>query len=124
MVVKTLKNYIILIISFFFIVGFSFGIYRNAGVVRDVPELNISRKNPFASRNTEYTDRIYKLDKDFSTNHNIKVLVVGNSFARDFAAVLCEWNKSNLLDITYKYDFGNEKNLDKRFLECDYLFWS
>ena len=60
-------------------------IYKNAGVVRDVPELGITVSNPYVNRNTEYTDRIYAYDKPFTNDDNIKVLIVGNSFARDFA---------------------------------------
>ena len=75
-------------------------IYKRAGVIRDVPELGISYENPYASRNTEYTDKIYQLDKDYTSSDKIKVLVVGNSFARDFACVLLESEYADRIELT------------------------
>lgn len=109
-----------LIFFLLIILVISFSIYRNAGVVRDVPELDITLANPYANRNTEYTDKIYNYDKPFSLDAKIKVLVVGNSFARDLACVLLEWDKDNILDISYKTSFSGD--IDKRYFNCDYLF--
>lgn len=98
----------------------SFGIYRNAGVVRDVPELDITVEHPFVNRNTEYIDQIYSYNKPFTSNDKLKVLVVGNSFARDFACVLLEWDTDSLLELSYQFSF--EDGDDERLRECDYLF--
>lgn len=102
---------LVLVISFF--------IYRNAGVVRDVPELGITTKSPLANRNTEYIDKIYDYQNAFSTNKK-KVLVVGNSFARDFACCLLEWDTDNTVELSYMYSFEQESDL--RLGECDFLF--
>lgn len=99
----------------------SFSIYKNAGVVRNVPELDITLENPFANRNTEYTDKIYKYNKDFCSTDKIKVLVVGNSFARDFACVLLEWDVNHIIELSYLY--APENNNLSRYSECDYLFY-
>ena len=97
----------------------SFAIYKNGGVVRDVPELDITLENPLLNRNTEYIDRIYDFDRDFSSTDKIKVLVVGNSFARDFACVLLEWDINHIIELSYLY--SPRKDLS-RFSKCDYLF--
>lgn len=103
------------------VIAVAFLIYRHAGVVRDVPELGITLSNPYASRNTEYIDRIYDYDKPFATD-KIKVLVVGNSFARDFACVLLEWDKDNRIELSYQFDYDDTQT-DHRYEECDYLFY-
>ena len=119
--IKIDKGYkkILILLTFGVTIACSFLIYKNAGVVRDVPELNITTEHPYACRNTEYIDRIYKYEKPFTTNKKIKVLVVGNSFARDFACTLLEWDNSHKLEISYQFD---KECTDNRFRECDYIF--
>lgn len=102
------------------ILCYSFAIYKRGGVVRDVPELGITMENPLFNRNTEYIDRIYAYDKPFASPEKIKVLVVGNSFARDFACVLLEWDTEHKLDLSYMFSF--KEAADNRISECDYLF--
>ena len=118
--IDTLKKKWFYILLSILLLIISFLIYRNAGVVRDVPELDITLENPYANRNTEYTDKIYNYNKPFSLDDKIKVLVVGNSFARDLACVLLEWDKDNILELSYMTSFGGE--MDKRYFNCDYLF--
>ena len=65
-------------------------IYLQAGIIRDVPELNIIKGESHRGMFAEYSDRIYSYDKDFVGHDKINVFVVGNSFARDWANVLLE----------------------------------
>lgn len=117
---NSLKSKIIFYILFVAVTSVAFAIYRHAGVVRDIPELGVSVDNPLANRNTEYTDQFYKLDKDFETD-KLHVLVVGNSFARDFVGILSEYNTADSLEISYKFDVNN---LDaKRIKDADYIFF-
>ena len=96
-------------------------VYFRAGVVRDVPELDITFENPYVSRNTEYTDAIYDYDVDFSHKENkIKILVIGNSFARDFACVLLESSYKDSISLSYSYSFN--ESLIKRIKKSDYIF--
>lgn len=120
--IKFKKSYskIFLIVIWGSITSVAFLIYRHAGVVRDVPELGISYDNPFVCRNTEYTDKIYDLDKPFTEENNCKILIVGNSFARDFACVLLESEFASELNISYQFSLKN--HIDSRLSECDYLF--
>lgn len=118
--INTEKKWGIVILLWSAILCYSFAIYKRAGVVRDVPELGITMKNPLINRNREYTDRIYAYDKPFSSFDKIKVLVVGNSFARDFASVLLEWDVEHKLELSYMYSFNEA--VDDRLPQCDYLF--
>jgi len=108
-------------------------IYSIAGVIRDVPELEIyksqnSTKLSFA--NTErnphimYNAKIYDLDKDFSNDAKKKVLIVGNSFARDWANVLLESKFANGIEISYATDFEKSEDIRTRIKKSDIIFVS
>lgn len=96
-------------------------IHLRAGVFKDFPEMGIYANDPFQNRNTEYIDRIYKYDRPFDASQKIKVLVVGNSFARDFASILLEWDVEQRLDLSYQYCLADSS--DPRFAQCDYIFY-
>ena len=98
----------------------SFMIYMKAGVVRDVPELCITKTNVHRNMHAEYVDRIYSYDKDFANNGKIKVLCIGNSYARDWANILLESSLSENLDITYS--FHCLERIKQRISEADYIF--
>lgn len=98
----------------------SAAIYLHAGVVRDVPEMNIYFDNVHSGMHAEYVDRVYEMDQDFENDGRIKVLVVGNSFARDWVNVLLESKYKDSLDITYAFEF--REDLIPRIQQCDYLF--
>lgn len=95
-------------------------VYLNAGVVRDVPELNVSKEEKHRGMFAEYCDRIYAYDKDFSDSSRIKVLVAGVSFGRDFANILLESGWRDSIEISYV--FKHDARYSKRYKECDYLF--
>lgn len=81
--------------------GLSLWVFFHAGVVRDVPELDIEKNNVHRHMHAEYCDRPYKWDKNFSRTGVPRVLVLGNSFGRDWANILYEYDKN--LDISYVY---------------------
>lgn len=110
---------LLLCVIFFLTTLIAFLIYHNAGVVRDVPELGITKENPYANRNTEYTDQIYKLQKPFITSKP-HVLVVGNSFARDFACIIKEYDSETQLEMSYSPDIKSIN--DETLRAADYLF--
>ena len=57
-------------------------LYMNAGIVRDVPELDVYVSNRHRGIHAEYNDRVRRMDIDFSDKDTTKVLAIGNSFAR------------------------------------------
>lgn len=79
----------------------SFGVYRNAGVVRDIPELGISTSDVHRNMHAEYCDRPYTWNKEFEDDGDKHILIIGNSFGRDWANILYEWDDS--LDLSYIY---------------------
>lgn len=98
----------------------SAAIYLHAGVVRDVPEMNVYFDNVHRGMHAEYVDRVYAMDREFVNDGRINVLVVGNSFARDWVNVLLESQYKDNLDITYAYEY--RRDLISRIRKCDYLF--
>lgn len=97
-------------------------IYLHAGVVRDVPELGIAKANVHRNMHAEYVDIPYSWDSDFEDDNKIHILILGNSFGRDFANILNESEYSEQLEISYIYstDISQEKD---RVLQADYVFY-
>ena len=86
--------------------------------MRDVRELGVSYDRPYGVRNTEYIDRIYEFDKPFRTDKT-RVLVIGYSFARDFACCLLEWQGANDVELSY---MPMPTEDDDRYAMSDYIF--
>jgi len=97
-----MKTRIATIFAFLLINGLAFTLYMNAGVVRDVPELYVQKNNVHRNMHAEYVDRIYPYDKDFPKNNGkINVLVIGNSFARDWGNILLESAMADKINLSY-----------------------
>ena len=111
-----------LIVAFLIVNIFAIWIYRQGGAVRDVPELDI-RKGSYDSEMFErYTDRIYQYDRDFdSDSAKLRFLIVGNSFARDFANILLESPLSDSIQISYHVGL-NDCPLS-RIRHCDRIYF-
>lgn len=93
-----------------------------AGVVRDVPELDIYKANVRRNMFAEYNDRIYSLDKDFPAEKGGKknVLLIGNSFARDMGNILLESEMADQINISYIWH--DIDRFTQRIREADYVF--
>ncbi len=97
-----------------------FLIYLNAGVVRDVPELDIYTNNIRRGMHAEYNDRVKKMNVDFGNSDKIKVLVIGDSFGRDWVNILLESDIKDSLNISYT---GHaDSSCMKRVEQADYIF--
>ena len=99
---------ICLILSFIVVNVFALWIYQKGGIVRDIPELDIKEGVTDPLVFEKYTDRIYQYDHEFSQdNPKKKILVIGNSFARDFANILLESPMSDSIQLSYHYGIGD-----------------
>ena len=101
-------------------------VYVNSGIIRDVPELDIVRSKRVSGLHNKYNHRIYEMNKEFTSDPRKKVLTVGNSFARDWANVLIEWDKNGSLEISYISPAlkVNEEMLQERFRRAEVIFCS
>ena len=80
--------------------GISTYYYTQNGVVRDIPELDIYCSNPYDNIPQDYNNRIYNLDKEFPCNGKKNVLVLGDSYARDWTNVLIESGIDTIMNIS------------------------
>ena len=111
-----------LVFSFIIVNAFALWIYQKGGIVRDIPELDIKKGLTDPMLFEQYTDRIYQYDHEFSQdNPKKKILVIGNSFARDFANILLESPMRDSMQLSYHYAF-----IDcpiTRIRQCDRIYY-
>ena len=116
------KSRVCLIISFLIVNTFALWIYQKGGIVRDIPELDIREGKTDPMIFEMYTDRIYQYDHEFvPDNPKKKTLVIGNSFARDFANILLESPMRDSIQLSYHYAF-----IDcplTRIRQCDRIYF-
>ena len=111
-----------LLLSFLVVNAFALWIYSQGGVVRDIPELNIRKGATNPKVFEHYTDRVYDYDKEFSCDSTKKkILVIGNSFARDFANILLESSFGDSVQLSYHVGF-NDCPLS-RVRQSDYVYF-
>ena len=115
---------LILTAAFLFITGAAAYVYLQAGVLRDVPELDISIADASLNMHGQYNARVFKFDKPFTDTGKIKVLVIGNSFARDWANVLLESRFNSQISLSYAENATTQKGLELRMIQSDYIFYS
>tara|TARA_B100000989_G_C19529766_1_gene468947 strand:- start:2766 stop:4490 length:1725 start_codon:yes stop_codon:yes gene_type:complete len=76
------------------------------GVVRDVPELGIKGyKN--IKKHSEYNDDIFQYNTDFFNDELKKILIIGDSHARDLANILLESDFADMIDFRYINSLDN-----------------
>lgn len=99
-------------------------IYLRSGVVRDIPELGISKENIHRGIHSEYCDRPYDWDVDFKNNETVNILVIGNSFGRDWANILSESSIAEEIEISYIFPYSDEYIFERknRIDEADFVF--
>ncbi len=102
----------------------SFYIYYNAGVLKDIPELGIRKSEAKRNIHAKYNAKVYDYDKNFSSTNKIKVLVIGNSFARDWVNVLMESKLAKDLEISYIYDPSKSEDFQERAKQANIIFYS
>lgn len=114
--------YALTIMVFLGLTGISGYIYKKGGVIRDVPELYISKNEQVNHK--AYNDKIYKMDKSFETDKQ-HWLVVGNSFGRDFANVILESPVADSIELSYIYvDKYKMPEYQERFANANRVFLS
>ena len=93
--------------------------YKRHGIVRDVPELGITTAHTDFECQT-YNERNFAYDKDFPKNGKKNILVLGDSFGRDWVNILRESGIDSIMNISYHKDSDNI--VQKRIDAADYIF--
>jgi peptidoglycan/LPS O-acetylase OafA/YrhL len=109
-------------------------IYSNAGLLKDIPELGLNKPEEFAifqmqsvktNLHISYNARIYELNQEFAHTKKYQVLVIGNSFARDWSNVLLESSYGSDIEISYIYDLNNAGDkIHEKVEAADVIFLS
>lgn len=109
-------------LSLIFIIGIvsvSLHYYRQDGLVRNIPELDL-----YVGENNltpeDYNSRIFAYDNDFKDNGKPNILVLGDSFGRDWINVLIESGVDSVMNISYRTK--PDEITQKRILNADYIF--
>jgi peptidoglycan/LPS O-acetylase OafA/YrhL len=110
---------IICLLIMMLLVSMSVYYYKRHGIVRDVPELGISTKNTDYECQS-YNERNCAYDKDFPHNSKKNILVLGDSFGRDWINILRESGIDSLMNISYHKE--SDDIVWKRIKEADYIF--
>lgn len=109
----------------FILIVSSYVIYSKSGVVRDVPELEIYSKNEVVKNlHSKYNDRIYSMNQDFKDSTKIHILLLGNSFARDWGNILLESNLKNQIEISYEQIYETKPSIYSLISKADRVYFS
>lgn len=116
------KTFVVLCISSVIVMLPSAYLYLHAGVVRDVPELDIVKGQVHRGMFAEYCDRVYQY-KELPKEENGKpnVLVEGVSFGRDFANAILESEYRDCINLVYVFNWS-EEGWEDMIPKCDYIF--
>lgn len=99
-------------------------IYMRAGVVRDVPELYISKNDIHRGMHAAYNEKINQYDQPFTTTKP-HWLVVGNSFGRDFSNVILESPIADRIELSYiREENCTQPMYGERYATADIIFLS
>lgn len=99
----------------------SFHIYFHEGVTRDIAELDVVKGQEHRNMFGQYCDRIFQYNDFEGGIEKKKVIVVGVSFARDFANVLLESPFKDSIDLAYCEGWNNKGCIEKA-LSSDIVF--
>lgn len=115
---------VVALLTALFVAGNGLGIYLYSvrGVIRDVPELGVVQGESRVSHSA-YNGRIRAFARPFiGDSRKCQVLVIGNSFARDWANVLLESPQAETLEISYVEFPANCSDLMQRLDQADVVF--
>jgi peptidoglycan/LPS O-acetylase OafA/YrhL len=93
---------VIITISLFGLLGFGYSAHKSHGFVERVFDESVSSEDIYISYNLRSFN--YK-ENTFKTNLEPKILVIGNSFGRDFVNVLRETYDFSKLELVYRDDY-------------------
>ena len=120
-IIPSYKTILISLFSSFILIVPASYIYLNGGIIKDLPELDFKRGEGFVGIAVSYVDVPQKYsDRPFPSNGKENVLIIGNSFARDFCNILRESKYNNYLNYSYSSN-GFPSNMAV-ISNADYIF--
>ncbi len=111
-------------VAFIALDGLAFVGYMRAGVVRDIPELDVYVANAQRGIHAEYNERVMQYNKPFGESGKKKVLVIGDSFARDWSNVLLESDVADKIELSYFRQVDPPADVSERVRNADVVFYT
>lgn len=120
-------------IGFAIVVGVSIYLIAIGGIVRDVPELSFYKtdralndpfNNKVVDRHINYNSDVRNIEGAFNNSGYPKILVIGNSFARDWVNVVMESPYRDSFQIAYIEKLRDTDSLLQRTEEANVIFIS
>ena len=99
---------------------FSIKYYNQEGVIRDIPELEVFLNNSESWIPQAYNAAVYQKDRNLPSNGKKNILLVGDSYARDWYNVIRESDKSNSFNLSYHEK--PDSVLRERIRQADCIF--
>lgn len=92
-------------------------LYRQAGVLRSVPELGVEKGKVTPRMHIDYNENIHQYNRNFCSSGKIRWIVIGDSFGRDWCNILREAGVENEVELSYSTGYNAErmKNADVIF---------
>lgn len=109
----------ICLLSVIGIIGFAGYYYKHNGLVRDIPELDLFQ-NQECMTPEDYNSTIFSFDNDFPQNGKQNILVIGDSFGRDWCNVLIEAGVDSVMNISYRT--APDEVTIRRIEQADFVF--
>jgi peptidoglycan/LPS O-acetylase OafA/YrhL len=122
--------FIIVITTFFIVNSAALYVYFIGGIVKDVPELELYTENKreinfFNSQDNihiKYNEDFRKFNKPFMGIKRLKILILGDSYARDFGNILNESSFKEEIELYYLSSIP--VNRDSIFEASDIIFYA
>ncbi|WP_313359964.1 acyltransferase [Empedobacter sp.] len=118
------KVFSLVIFLFLITTGFSLFIYKQGGVVKDFKELSLTTDNAKRGVNSQYNDSVFRYDKAFGNDSKKKVLVIGDSYGRDWINLLLQSKYKDELNFSYIDKQDRVEDIKSRGLQADVIFIS
>lgn len=122
--IKTRTTLLTILLFFLVNTGFAYYIYSVSGILNDVPELDLVESDIIKGAHNKYNASIYQFDKVFSKNNKLKILVIGDSFARDWCNILLESKFNHKIEISYMFEPVPKDKFIERHNSADLIFLS
>ncbi len=125
-IIKTRLMFLIIGLTFSFIVSASMYVYSVGGIVKDVPELGMVKPGSQEQLkfHVEYNESAKSMDTPFTNSRKIKILVIGDSFGSDFTNILKESSFSEKLEISITNKLKPNDEVKERIEKADFIFYS
>ena len=123
---KTSTRTLVAILSLLFCVSniSSFYIISRKGVVRDVGPMGISKAEANSDVHRNFNSEVWCLDKPFDQDSGrVRVLVIGNSFARDWVNVLLASSCRDQVEVSYIASPSDHQEFQNRANEAELVFY-